>query len=394
MAGNGNETSDARKLGGGVGDWTDVYHTGPGTLAGRYVRMFWQPVYCAGDLQPGRAVPIKIMGEDFTLYRGQSGAPHLLDFRCAHRGAQLSIGRVEGDNLRCLYHGWMYDKNGQCVDQPAESKPFCDEIRIRNYPTYDYLGLIFAYLGEGEPPRFPAYRDFEGDNILLVVTPPLQLPCNFFRQIDNNGDMHISFLHVGTLESRGAANLYEQTAEETDWGLTWTDARPGWETRKTHFLMPNGNQDKRVPLKRSAKYWTETLQWAVPVDDEHHLRFEVYREYATAEEKRQILDDAEVWFKMRAHVCELGEAVLQGKLRLDEIKDPTRNMVQIQDYLAMVGQGAISDRVPEHLGRSDKVLVMRKKIWERELLALAQGKPLKEWKRPDRLEAGNERVSL
>src|SRR6478672_7692047 len=68
----------------------DFVHTGPGTLAGRYLRMFWQPVYRAQDLAAGRAVPIQIMSEHLTLYRGESGAPHLVDFRCAHRGTQLS----------------------------------------------------------------------------------------------------------------------------------------------------------------------------------------------------------------------------------------------------------------------------------------------------------------
>lgn len=77
---------------GRVSDYTDFAHTGPGTLAGRYLRSFWQPVYLARELQPGRAVPIRVMGEDFTLYRGEGGAPHVMAFRCAHRATQLSTG--------------------------------------------------------------------------------------------------------------------------------------------------------------------------------------------------------------------------------------------------------------------------------------------------------------
>src|SRR6266516_7652178 len=134
----------------------DFVHTGPGTLAGRYLRMFWQPVHLAEDLKPGRAVPIRIMSEEFTLYRGENG-PHLLAFRCAHRGTQLSTGWVEGDEIRCFYHGWKYDGSGQCVEQPAEPEPFCQRIKIKSYPLQEYLGLIFAYLGEGEPPPLPRY---------------------------------------------------------------------------------------------------------------------------------------------------------------------------------------------------------------------------------------------
>src|SRR5687767_8263547 len=82
--------------------YSDFVHTDPGTLAGRFMRMFWHPIYRSQDLAIGRAVPVKIMGEDFTLYRGESGAAHLLAYRCAHRGTQLSVGRVEGDCIRCF----------------------------------------------------------------------------------------------------------------------------------------------------------------------------------------------------------------------------------------------------------------------------------------------------
>src|ERR1051326_4419365 len=109
-------------------DWTDCVHTGPGTLAGRYLRSFWQPVFRAQDLRSGQAVPIRIMSEDLTLYRGQRGATHVLAFRCAHRGTQLSTGWVEGDNLRCRYHGWTYAASGQCVEQPCEPTPFCEKV--------------------------------------------------------------------------------------------------------------------------------------------------------------------------------------------------------------------------------------------------------------------------
>lgn len=78
-------------------DYMDCFPTGPGTIAGRYMRRFWHPVYRAEDLQPGWAKPLRIMSEEFTLYRGEDGIPHAVAFRCPHRGAQLSSGWVEGD---------------------------------------------------------------------------------------------------------------------------------------------------------------------------------------------------------------------------------------------------------------------------------------------------------
>jgi 5,5'-dehydrodivanillate O-demethylase oxygenase subunit len=117
--------------------YTDFARTGPGTLAGRYLRRHWQPVYVAADLPAGQTKPLRIMGEDFTLYRGASGEPHLVAARCAHRGTQLSTGWVEGDCIRCFYHGWKYDGSGQCVEMPAEDSSFAAKVKIQSYPTED-----------------------------------------------------------------------------------------------------------------------------------------------------------------------------------------------------------------------------------------------------------------
>src|SRR4051794_40001041 len=173
----------------------DFVHTGPGTLAGRYMRMFWHPIYRAEDVPSGRAVPVQIMSEHFTLYRGQGGETHLVEFRCAHRGTQLSVGWVEDDCIRCRYHGWMYDGSGQCVEQPGEDPAFAKRIRIRSYPVREYLGLIFAYLGEGEAPSLPRWPEFEDPGVVDVY-PPEYWPCNYFNRLDNAPDLgHVHFAH-------------------------------------------------------------------------------------------------------------------------------------------------------------------------------------------------------
>jgi 5,5'-dehydrodivanillate O-demethylase oxygenase subunit len=96
----------------------DFISAGPGTYAGQYLRKFWQPIFHSIDLLPERPIPLRIMSESFTLYRGSSGKVFLLDHRCPHRGAQLSAGWVEGDELRCFYHGWKFAGDGRCVQQP------------------------------------------------------------------------------------------------------------------------------------------------------------------------------------------------------------------------------------------------------------------------------------
>src|SRR5437867_2499090 len=105
--------------------------------------------------------------------------PPLPAFRCAHRGTRLSTGWVEGDDLRCFYHGWKYGPDGQCIEQPAEPEPFCSRIKIRGYPVQECLGLIFAYLGEGQPPELPRFPDFEKPGTLRISY--YVRDCNFFN---------------------------------------------------------------------------------------------------------------------------------------------------------------------------------------------------------------------
>ncbi len=84
--------------------YADFSSIGPEALAGRFLRRFWQ-IYLAENLSPGKVRPVHVFGENFTLYRGENGTPHLVGPRCAHRKLLLSVGRVEGDCLRCFYHG-------------------------------------------------------------------------------------------------------------------------------------------------------------------------------------------------------------------------------------------------------------------------------------------------
>src|SRR5262245_3325313 len=178
-----------------LGDIDDFAHTGPDTLAGRYLRRFWQPVYQAADLEVGWSVPIRILGENLTLFRGQSSSFYLVGNRCAHRGTQLSTGIVEGEGIRCAYHGWKYDGAGQCIDQPSEPCSFAEKVRIKAYPCREYLGLVFAYMGPGAPPEMPHYPHFEADGV--VVSHSNIWPFSYFQHLENAMDeVHIGFLHA------------------------------------------------------------------------------------------------------------------------------------------------------------------------------------------------------
>jgi 5,5'-dehydrodivanillate O-demethylase oxygenase subunit len=377
-------------------DHTDFVHTGPGTLAGRYLRMFWQPVYRGQDLAPGQAVPIRIMSEDFTLYRGESGRPYVIAPRCAHRATRLSTGWVEEDCLRCFYHGWKYDGTGQCVEQPGEEASFAAKVKLPSYPTQEYLGLIFAYFGEGEAPPIRRHPDFEREGV-IEAGPPEYWPCNYFNRLDNACDIgHVTFTHRHSILRTGQLHYLAEReihAEETEYGVRTTNIREGRPTVYYHMHMPNTNQTRsqaRVEgsLEDAAKLWVDRLFWRVPVDDENCVSFvvdylplkgeagEAYRA------RRRLAQETQT-----QSLQEIGEAILAGKMRLRDV-DPelsTYKTFWIEDYVVQCGQGTVADRANERLGRVDVGVVIMRKIWERELLRLSKGLPLKAWTEPEAL---------
>lgn len=370
----------------------DLVSSRPGTLAGTFLRRFWQPIHRAEDLAAGQAKPVEIMSEHFTLYRGADGTPHLTEFRCPHRGTQLSAGWVEGDSIRCMYHGWLFNAAGQCTEQPAEEKSFAAKIRIKSLPAREYLGLVFAYLGEGEAPPFPRFSHMEEDGVLEVLSTQIW-PCNFFQRIDNNGDTyHVPFVHRGAYSASSTNNrsgLPEISKEESPWGTTgYASFTEGWRN-VFHFFMPN-IYAFRNPSPEPECAWEDRMQWDVPLDDERSLEFRLRRLPLTgaAGDKfraRQTATAADT----KISVAQMGEAVLSGKIRfqdLDHFFKDKISLVHAQDYVAQVGQGSRAERAQEHLGRSDTGVILFRKIWERELRALAEGRPLKKWRLPQDVE--------
>ena len=368
---------------------TDFVHTGAETLAGRYLRMFWQPVYVSDELKTGYAMPIQIMGESFTLYRGASGSPYVVDFRCAHRGTQLSVGWVEDDCIRCFYHGWKYDGTGQCVEQPAENESFAEKITIRSFPTREYLGLIFTYFGAGAAPPFPRYPELEEEGELDVGT--YLRRCNFFNTLENGVDQtHVPFTHAKSNFTKFGLNwdIPGITAEETAYGVAMYGTRANGITRVNHYVMPNILYIKGSP--ESAKEgWREAFAWRVPIDDVTHRSFNIALVHVTGEAAQRFRErqrQQQEILSALPFADQMAAAALAGKISVHDIEERP-DLVNIQDHVAQVGQGAIPDRNAKRLGRSDAAVILVRQIWRRELRALAQGKPLKNWSRLDRLIA-------
>ena len=170
---------------------------GPGTPMGELQRRYWQVIATTGELHDNPVLPIRILGENLTLFRDQQGKLGLIAQRCAHRLVDLRCGIPRETGLQCPYHGWTYDATGQCIDQPAEEpeSTFKERVKILSYPVEQLGGLIWAYLGPQPTPLLPHWFP-------LVLEPAYRqvgttsLPCNWLQCQENSMDsVHVEYLH-------------------------------------------------------------------------------------------------------------------------------------------------------------------------------------------------------
>jgi phenylpropionate dioxygenase-like ring-hydroxylating dioxygenase large terminal subunit len=362
--------------------------TGPRTPGGELLRRYWQPAALSEEMPPGGApLALKLMGEELVLFRDDKGRPGLLGLRCSHRGTNLSYGRVEDGGLRCLYHGWLYDVQGRCLEQPGEAAGVrCHEnIRHKAYPCQEMGGLIFAYLGPGEPPLLPAYE-------ILTVADEKRFVCKVFCQCNylqgNEGNIdpvHLSFLHrildEGLAASGrptpyskvrgsdlspnrlfGASQAPTVEVEVTDFGLRIATWRPFGEKaylRVSNFVMPNLSA---VPGETQGAGYL--MNWHVPIDDEHHWKYMIVfsREEALDRERFKQRYGAEIDRDYRP-LRNRSNRYLQDR---EQMKTETFSGMGLffagHDLFATESQGSIQDRTQEHLVSSDKAIVAARKL--------------------------------
>jgi 5,5'-dehydrodivanillate O-demethylase len=246
----------------------------------------------------------------------------------------------------------------------------------------EYLGLVFAYLGDGEPPPLPRYAKFEDPDISLDVA-GLRRICNYFNNIENSLDnAHVRFVHRRHRDAAQDQIVLGDpviSVEESDWGIRRYVKYPDGKDLTFFFGMPNINyingQVVDPVIKRA-----DVMVFKVPVDDENHIHFEVRAIPMTGEPGLAWIEERRALrAKAEQDRPKLVRAILAGKLRLSDI-DPNRiDFVMLEDELAQTGQGAIAVRGNEHLGRSDRGVFLLRKIWQRELKNLAEGRPVKQW---------------
>src|SRR3954453_19179158 len=291
-----------------------ITRTGPKHPCGQLMRKYWQPAALVDELQGERPVrSVKVLGENLVLFRGENGRYGLIDRHCAHRGADLAFGRLENGGLRCAFHGWLFDASGQCIETPAEPKDsnLCKGIRQRAYPVVEKSGILWAYLGEGEPPAFPEIDAFIAPDSHTFAFKG-HINCNWLQALEVGIDpAHASFLHrffededtsgAYGKQLRGASAGSEMpmtkilreydnpiiNVEHTEYGLRLIALRELDEARThvrvTNQLFPHGFV---IPMSQEMTI----SQWHLPVDDENCYWYAIFTSYTAPVDKQKMRD--------------------------------------------------------------------------------------------------------
>jgi len=356
---------------------------GPGTQAGNVLRQYWQPVALSEELQGARAVKaVRLMGQDLVLFRDAFGQLGLLDRDCPHRGADLAFGRLEDGGLRCAFHGWLFDVQGACLQTPAEpaGSRFRHSIRQGAYPVMERSGIVFAYLGDRQPPALPAFDCFVAPDTHTFAFKGL-FECNWLQALEVGIDpAHASYLHRFFVDEaldasygkqfRGASEdthmpitqvLREYDCPDidchpTDWGLRILATRR-LNGAQTHVRVTNLVFPEAIVIPMSADM--TITQWHVPVDDTSTYWYAIFTSFGQPVDKQQMREQ-------RLQLYELPHYTSRRNKRNDYGYDPHEQMTQtytgmghdinVHDQWAVESQGAIQDRTREHLAASDKCI--------------------------------------
>jgi len=367
----------------------ELTKTDPGTLMGNLFRSFWLPVLLESELAiPGcPPVQVRLLGEDLVAFWEPSGEMGLIDALCAHRSAPLFLGRCEEGGLRCIYHGWKFAANGQCIDQPNEppDSRFKEHVRLKAYPLARRGGVIWTYMGpDAVPPPLP---DFD-----WALVPESHrfiakyiVDANYLQNMEGDIDSsHGSFLHsaLGSDVIEGAhlnrkGYKYEKYlmksgnprffCKDTNTGVLIGARRPAeddsWYWRITQWLLPAYSLIPEEP------HHAIICNMRIPIDDEHNVFFRIrwHPERPLSEFELYQCKQGGVLFSE----TEPGSFRLVANKQNDYLIDRTVQSlytysgiksIPVQD-VAVQGALPIIDRTREHLGSSDLgIVTVRKRL--------------------------------
>lgn len=348
----------------------ELTEVGPGTPMGELLRRYWHPVGLSTD---ATATPrkVRILGEDLILFRDGQGRPGLVYPNCAHRGTSLYYGKVEERGIRCCYHGWLFDVQGHCLEQPCEPEGGRARNRIRQpwYPVQEQYGLVWAYMGPPEKkPVLPRYacleqlepgEFLEADDRSIGGGGPPVIPCNWLQHYENLVDpFHVVILHSsfsGTQFVPEMAVMPQVTWDTTEISVRTLSLRTLPDGRTFRRISEAGLPTLRViPNPRVGRFGpVESLGWVLPIDDGSFRIYVVGR----------VREQGEL-HRMRSRP--------DGKNLWEDLAEEEHQRYP-GDYEAMVSQGTIAKHSEEHLATSDRGLVMLRRLLQKQLDAVRQG---------------------
>ncbi|HEY7084296.1 MAG TPA: aromatic ring-hydroxylating dioxygenase subunit alpha [Hyphomicrobiaceae bacterium] len=348
---------------------SELVEVGRGKPMGELLRRYWHPIGLASDAN-GTPRKVRVLGEDLILFRDGAGRPGLVHARCCHRGTTLYYGKVQARGIRCCYHGWLFDTQGHCLEQPCEPQGglFRDKVRQPWYPVEERYGLIFAFMGPPErKPVLPRYQcldvmddgEFvETDDSSLGGGGPQIIPCNWLQHYENVVDpFHVPVLHAsfsGAQFTMAMAAMPQVTFERSPRGVTVHSMRKvDGKTfhRVTEAVIPTL---RVVPNPRVAQFTrVESIGWVLPIDD---TSFRIY----VAGRSRQPGDLG----RMRSK--------FEGKFWWD--MSEAEHQLHPGDYEAQVGQGPITIHSEEHFAQSDRGIVMIRRMLQDQIDTIEAGR--------------------
>jgi len=360
---------------------------GPGTPGGELMRRYWQPALLSDELPEPDGAPLRVrlLGEDLVAFRSTDNRVGLVDAYCPHRRAPMFFGRNEDGGLRCVYHGWKFDVAGNCVDMPSEPPDslFKSKVNMQAYPTWEGGGIIWAYLGPpAEMPPVPDYEWLRVPATHRFLSKTFE-HCNYLQGLEGGLDTaHSSFAHNERLNDptwiRNRDTHPKLEVEKTPYGFWYSSTRDlgddGLYVRVYHYIMPaqqlRGNVTDWVGGARAKVPKLDGHIW-VPIDDEHTFVYNmmygydetvpISEEFAWQDEARfgRGKEDLVPGFRLRAN--------LENDYFIDRQLQKTRTYTGIkgintQDFALQEGMGPITDRSQEHLGTTDRAIIVTRQL--------------------------------
>lgn len=344
---------------------------GPGTPMGDLLRRYWQPVAGTAEMENRWTLNLQILGERLVLYKSRGGQFGLIAESCPHRGVSLKYGIPTESGIRCAYHGWAFDAEGRCVEQPNEEQHALKGKRATTaYPVQELGGLLFAYLGPLPAPLLPRFDGYVAPRAIRHIGKRM-IPCNWLQIMENSVDpVHTEWLHGALYEFRNEKRGAKVAISRHHAKIAFDEFPYGIIKRRLLVNQPEDSDDWQVghPLifpnvlagGSGGGMWTQQIfQIRVPMDDRHTLHF-WYHAY---------IPPADV--TVPEHL--LQKAPVYEPPVTDETGEYLLDYIHAQDIMAWVTQGEIADRTKEKLGASDRGIVMYRKMLKRELEKVRRG---------------------